>query len=132
MRAAHIENGVVTNYCEVAGIDGIQYLDPAGSVIGSVWSGGMFHAPAPPTPVVPESVPMLNLQLVLISDGKLNAVETILSGLTGDDGLRALAYWHKAQTARRDNYLVTALAPMIGYDDESLDGAFVRAAALNP
>ena len=85
-------------------------------------------------PVAPpaESVDMLNLQLVLIDDGKLAQVESIISEMSGDDGLRARAYWAKARTARRDNYLVEQLWPAIGYDRAGFDAAWARAAALNP
>lgn len=81
---------------------------------------------------IAESVPMLNLQLVLIEDGKLATVQAILDGMTGDDGAKARAYWAKALTARRDNYLVAQLWPAIGYDEAGFLGAWARAAALNP
>jgi hypothetical protein len=83
-------------------------------------------------PAVAESVPMLNLQLVLIEDGKLGAVESLLAGMAGDDGARARAYWAKALTARRDNYLVDMIWPALGYDAAGFDAAWARAAALNP
>ena len=83
-------------------------------------------------PILADAVPMLNLQLVLIDDGKLVTVETILGAMEGDDGLRARAYWHKAQTARRDNYLVGELWPAIGYDEAGFNDAWARAAAKNP
>lgn len=81
---------------------------------------------------LPESVPMLNLQLVLIEDGKLATVQAILDGMTGADGAKAQAYWAKALTARRDNYLVAQLWPAIGYDEAGFNDAWARAAALNP
>lgn len=81
---------------------------------------------------VAESVPMLNLQLVLIEDGKLEAVEAILGSMTGADGAKARAYWLKALTARRDNYLVAQLWPAIGYNEAGFNSAWARAAALNP
>lgn len=89
----------------------------------------LVSASAPP-PIV--AVPMLNLQLILIDDGKLAAVEGIIAGMAGDDGARARAYWTKALTARRDNYLVEQLWPAIGYDLEGFNSAWARAAALVP
>ena len=86
---------------------------------------------APPAPLA-ESVDMLNLQLVLIDDGKLAQVEAIIGGKAGDDGARARAYWSKARTARRDNYLVAQLWPAIGYTEAAFNDAWRRAAALNP
>ena len=86
---------------------------------------------APPAPLA-ESVDMLNLQLVLIDDGKLAQVETIINGMPGDDGMRARAYWAKALTARRDNYLVAQLWPALYGTEAEFDDAWRRAAALNP
>lgn len=94
---------------------------------------GLELAPViPPAPAVAESVPMLNLQLILIEDGKLATVQAILDGMTGADGAKAQAYWSKALTARRDNYLVAQLWPAIGYDEAGFNDAWSRAAALNP
>ncbi|MBZ2208466.1 hypothetical protein [Massilia soli] len=81
---------------------------------------------------IAESVPMLNLQLVLIEDAKLDTVQAILDSMTGADGAKARAYWAKALTARRDNYLVAQLWQAIGYDEAGFNAAWARAAALNP
>lgn len=89
-------------------------------------------APAQKPAVLAESVAMLNLQLVLINDGKMAQVEYIINNMEGDDGARARAYWAKALTARRDNYLVEQLWPAIGYDLAGFNDAWRRAAALNP
>ena len=102
-----------------------ELYDGEGNVIAS---HEIVSAPAAPA----ESVPMLNLQLILIEDGKFGTVEAILSGMEGDDGLRARAYWAKALTARRDNYLVDMLWPAIGYTEATFNDAWTRAAALNP
>lgn len=79
-----------------------------------------------------ESIPMLNLQLVLIEDGKLATVQAILDGMTGDDGAKAQAYWAKALTARRDNYLVNQMWPVLYATEAEFNDAWARAAALNP
>lgn len=79
-----------------------------------------------------DSVPMLNLHLVLIDDGHLETVQQMIAGMEGDDGLRARAMWEKAQTARRDNWLVQAMWPHLYENEAAFDAAWGRAAALDP
>lgn len=83
-------------------------------------------------PRIADSIPMLNLQLILINDDKLTSAEAIINGMEGDEGARARAYWRKALTARRDNYLVNEMWPALGYDLAGFNDAWARAAALNP
>lgn len=83
-------------------------------------------------PDAAESVPMLNLHLVLIDDGHLTTVQQMIAGMEGDDGLRARAMWEKAQTARRDNWLVQAMWPNLYEDEAAFNNAWRRAAALDP
>jgi hypothetical protein len=83
-------------------------------------------------PVLAEAVPMLNLKLQLIEDGKLATVEAILDGIAGDDGLKARAYWQNALTARRDNYLVNMLWPALYATEVEFNTAWALAAALQP
>lgn len=83
-------------------------------------------------PETVEAVPMLNLHLVLIDDGHLTAVQQMIEGMEGDDGLRARAMWEKAQTARRDNWLVQAMWPQLYEDEAAFNNAWRRAAALDP
>lgn len=119
----------------IGGFDGA--LPPAGAVevpsppanAADRWNDGQW---APAAAESPESVPMLNLQLVLIDDGKLDTVEAIIKAATGADGAKARAYWAKAQTARRDNFLVEQLWPAIGYTETTFNDAWARAAALKP
>lgn len=104
-------------------------------LIDEVWSEVWVvrdETPEEAAAKIVEAVPMLNLQLVLIEDGKLETVEAILNSLTGAEGAKARAYWLKALTARRDNYLVAQLWPAIGYDEAGFNAAWARAAALNP
>lgn len=79
-----------------------------------------------------QAVPMLNLHLVLIDDGHLTTVQQMIASMEGDDGLRARAMWEKAQTARRDNWLVQALWPQLYADEAAFNSAWRRAAALDP
>lgn len=83
-------------------------------------------------PVLAESIPMLNLHLVLIKDGHLATVEQIIAGLEGEDGMRARAYWAKALTARRDNALVNDLWPVLYQNEAAFNEAWTRAHLLDP
>lgn len=48
MRAAQLnENSIVVNFVEVAGFDGVHFVEPLDSVIGSIWNGQIFTPPAP-------------------------------------------------------------------------------------
>jgi hypothetical protein len=78
-------------------------------------------------PMVPESVPMLNAELVLISAGYWDDVQAFVK----EQGAVAVAFLNRAQTMRRDNALVNAWAAARGKSGE-LDGLFIEAAALNP
>lgn len=86
----------------------------------------------PPDALLAESIPMLNLQLILIDDGHLLTVEQMLEAMSGDDGLRARALWNKAETARRDNWLVEMMWPQLYTSEADFNDAWRRAAALNP
>jgi hypothetical protein len=79
-----------------------------------------------------ESIPMLNLQLVLIEDGKLEEAEAAIAAFPGADGQRARAYWNRAMTARLDNDLVQALWPQLYDTQEAFLAAWARGAAMNP
>ena len=81
---------------------------------------------------IAEAIPMLNLQLVLIDDDKLDTVKATLDSMEGADGAKARAYWIKALTARRDNYLVNLMWPLLYTSEAEFNAAWARAAAMNP
>lgn len=82
--------------------------------------------------LTPQSIPMLNLQLALIDDGKLSAAEAFIADMSGEDGQRARAYWARALTVRLDSDVVQTLWPLLYEDDAAFLAAWQRAAALNP
>ena len=134
MKAHQLDaDGVIINTIVVDSLDFLPNLVDAslGGAIGDRVSG-THVVPALPPVVAIDSVPMLNLEQILIEDGKLAAVQEIIAGMTGDEGARARAYWVRAQTARRDNYLVERLWPLIGYDLAGFNAAWARAAVFNP
>lgn len=63
MRAAQILNNVVINYAEVVAFDGVQFIDPTGSVMGATWNGATFAAPPPDPPTFPELETAIQSQL---------------------------------------------------------------------
>lgn len=77
-------------------------------------------------PQVPEFVPMLNAELVLISAGYWDDVQDFIS----KRGPYALAFLRRAQTMRRDNVLVNAWAAARGVTDAQLDSLFFAAGDL--
>lgn len=95
---------------------------------GLVDAGPIVPAPEP----LVESVPMLNLHLVLIEDGHLSTVEQAIVAMPGEKGQRARAYWAKALTARRENEFVEELWPDLYPNEAAFDDAWRRAAAMNP
>lgn len=81
---------------------------------------------------VAQSIPMLNLQLALIDDGKLARAEAIIAEMPGEDGERARAYWAKAMTARLDNDVVQALWPQLYAGEAAFIAAWQRASTMDP
>lgn len=126
MRAALVVDGRVANVVQVPSLDFIPGLvDGDGLNIGDpIDEGG--------APMLPQSIPMLNLNLVLIEDGHLSAVEQKLADMPGEKGQRARAYWAKALTARRDNEFVNELWSDLYLTEAEFDDAWRRAAAMNP
>lgn len=84
---------------------------------------------APPT--VPQRVPMLNAQLVMIDAGWMAPVRTYLNAIPGTDGEKARAYFDKAQTMERDHPLVLGIPAALGKAEAEVDALFIAAGALN-
>jgi hypothetical protein len=77
MRAAQLdENNVVINFAEVGGFDGVEFVDPLDSVIGSIWSGQSFTAPAP--------IPPTRDDLKAQRQAAVNAITVIVNGKVFD------------------------------------------------
>ena len=133
----------------------IQLLDETGKVVNTIVAPASFaqwmidndvgpkgwrrakDAPVEPPPppgsvLLVESIPMLNLHLVLIEDEHLDTVEATLKAMQGKEGKQARAYWNKALTARRSNALVNQLWPTLYVDEAAFNDAWARAAALQP
>lgn len=131
MRAAQIENGMVVNYAEVGGFDGVQFIDPLDSVFGSTWDGEKFMAPPP----VPEAVPAevsrrQGLQAIFLMYGLTQEqVEQKIIDIVTDptEQYLTLVEIRASQTFERQRATVVQMGAALGWD---LDALFIKAAAL--
>jgi len=85
--------------------------------------------PAPPVPV-PEMVTMRQARLALLQAGKLADVNAAILALPSPEKEQAQIEWEYATEIKRDNALVTKLAPALGLDAPALDALFTMAATL--
>lgn len=100
--------------------------------VANVERDGVEPAPiAPPAPTpVPQSVLMVNAQLVLLSEGLLSEADAFIAGLSGPSGEEAKVLWNKSPTVRRDTPLVLGFAEFKGLSEAQIDALFIQAAAL--
>lgn len=81
MRAAQLDaNNTVINYAEVSGFDGVQFIDPLDSVIGSTWDGSAYVHPVPLLPTEADYVAAV--QNLLDSTAQTRHYDSILSACT--------------------------------------------------
>jgi hypothetical protein len=77
MRAAQLDaNNVVINFAEVGGFDGVQFIDPLDSVMGSVWNGSSFTHPQPEPVPQPRQMPSLDF-FALFTQAEQTAIATV-------------------------------------------------------
>lgn len=128
---AHLldENGVIINTILVDDLDfmpGLVDAEIGGNIGDSIINGAPVPKPQDAAPVVPETVPMLNAELVLIGAGYWDDVQAFVAAR----GPYALAFLTRAQTMRRDNVLVNAWATARNITEAQLDGLFIAAGNL--
>lgn len=130
MRAAIIQNGVVTNIIEVESLSQFPGLvEATGAAIGDLWNGSTFAKPVPSAPIVPEWVPMLDAHLTLIDAGLYDQVDAYFAGLTGTQGAKDRAFWLRAQKVRRDDPRVEAMRVQLQKTHAEIDALFIDAGA---
>jgi hypothetical protein len=127
MRAAIIENGVVTNIILVDSLAG--KIDGANANIGDTWDGKQFATPAPVV-TVPQSVTMRQARLALLGAGMLSTVSGAIAGMPGIQGEAARIEWEYARDVLRDSALIGGLMPALGMASEQIDALFIAAASL--
>lgn len=88
------------------------------------------HKAAPVVSSVPQSVTMRQARLALLAAGKLSAVNTAISAMTGATGEAAKIEWEYSGEVRRDKALLQALAVVLNLNNTQLDELFVTAATL--
>lgn len=130
MRAHVIADGKVVNTIEVDSLDFIPGLIDAepGGAIGDLWDGEKFTRPAPPPPVVPQSIEPLQGLLALDAAGLADDYEAWAT-----DPARTFAekaFIQRAQVWRRDDPLLCAAIAALGMTPAQGDDLFIWAATL--
>jgi len=84
------------------------------------------------TPVVrvPTRVSMGQARIVLLREGLLDQVQSIISSMPSPAKEEAEINWEYSTTVERDNTLVKALSAALGLSTEQLDDLFILAATL--
>lgn len=81
-------------------------------------------------PVVPATLPMLNVRLALIRSGHMATVKSYVDVLPGVEGEQARAYLEYAQNVRRDHALVEGIRLKLALTHADMDALFISAASL--
>jgi hypothetical protein len=64
MRSAQLDsNNTVINFAEVVAFDGVQFVIPLDSIVGSIWNGASFEHPIPLLPTFAQLETAVQLQL---------------------------------------------------------------------
>ena len=77
MKAAHIQNGVVVNYCMVNSFDK-EFVNPKDSVLGDLWDGSKFSKPQKPLATIQQEFSDV-VQNLLDSKAKEKHYDNIVS-----------------------------------------------------
>lgn len=127
MRAAVIENGIVTNIIEVDALDVFPGLvDAAGAHIGDTWNGAAFSRPAAVPAPVPTSISPAQARLALDAFGLLDKVDAAVA--VADKKTQIV--WAQATSIERHSPTVAAMAAALGLTDAQIDALFIAGAAI--
>jgi len=132
MRAHVVENGVVVNTVEVESLGVLPGLVAAqgGEGIGWLYDGAAFTAPAPPPPVIPQSVTMRQARLALHASGLLASVQPAINALPEPQRTQAQIEWEYSNALERGNPFVATLGAALGLNAAALDALFFQASQL--
>jgi hypothetical protein len=78
----------------------------------------------------PSEIANWRAKAVLQIAGLLPSVESILAGLTGDEGIVARAAWSGNASLVRDGATVQAIASQLNLSSEVIDSLFLQASAI--
>ena len=79
---------------------------------------------------VPQTVTMRQARLALLQSGSLSAVNAAIAGMSGAMGEAARIEWEFSSEVKRNQPLVVALTPTLGFTSKQLDDLFILAATL--
>ena len=79
---------------------------------------------------VPAEVAMWKAKSILEAQGYLTEAETLISQMTGADGVVAKHKWAHATVVSRKDSLVAGIQVAMGWSDAVVDGMFIAAANL--
>jgi hypothetical protein len=138
-RIALINNGSVINVtlADLAFAQGLPGYDVAVDIsarpeigIGWVYAAGVFTAPLPPTPPIPQSVTMRQARLALLAHGLLGNVAAAINSLPEPAKSQAHIEWEYSNALERGNTFVATLGAALGLNASALDALFIEAAQL--
>ena len=135
MRAAVIENGVVSTVVDVPSLNvfegDVKLVEaPEWVVSGATWDGEAFTNPTVGG-AAPRSVTMRKARLALLNAGLLDDVEAAILSIPDQTTQRVVQIeWEYAQTVDRDSVWVKQLTAVVGLTDSQLDALFVAASKL--
>ena len=127
-----IESGAAVNAIEVIDPSEFPQFDLVQSDtanIGDTWDGEEFFSPALPV-IVPESITPRQGMLILSRYGLLASVQTMLDGMSGQEGVEARIDFERANEWKRSWPLLNAMATAAGLSQEQVDQMFIEGAKL--
>lgn len=95
----------------------------------AVWVNGQWVVQAVPS-VIPAEVKTWALREAVQEQGKTAEIQSVLDGISGENGIRARNRWEYKETIRRDTSLFLVVKQAVGWTDAFIDQLFVRANQL--
>lgn len=137
-RWAVVEGGIggtVTNHAEASAevaAERAGWVLAGTSRIGDIWEGGgVFAAPPPAPPVVPQAITMRQARLALLGAGKLAGVDAAIAAIPDQATKQAAQIeWEFSNELQRHNPFVLMLAPALGLTSAQVDALFIAGQAL--
>lgn len=138
-KIALINSGVVVNVtlADLTFAQALPGVDAAVDVtarpevgVGWTYAAGVFTAPPPLPPPIPQSVTMRQARLALLAHGQLDNVAAAINSLPEPAKSQAQIEWEYSNALERANAFVATLGTALGLNASALDALFVEAAQL--